>query len=177
MQALLKKQLKQNLTLFLFSSLLFASSTMAASPPDYESLARARAGNSTNKIEDHSAHEMPSDESKMFHGIFYGYLPCKDCDGIKTTLSLKQNNNYLIVTQYARESSREYFERGKYTWNEQEKTVVLTPSKGGTEIHRYHIENKNTLIQLKEDGSRNADAERYTLRSSDTAKTRDVHIH
>ena len=82
------------------------------------------------------------------------------------------------MTQPARESSREFYERGKYSWNEETRTVVLTPTKGGTKSRRYHIENAGTLIQLNDDGSRiTRQADRYILRSSDTYKSREVHIH
>ncbi|MDD1624974.1 MAG: copper resistance protein NlpE [Methylococcaceae bacterium] len=174
----LKKQLKHNLALFLFSSLLSAIPAMAATDLEaQESFARALA-KSHQKETDHAAHENHTDKSLEFHGVFYGFLPCNDCNGIKTTLSLKQNNNYLLVTQYAKESSREFYEKGKYSWNDENHTVVLTPRKGGTSTRRYHIENEGTLIQLNDDGTRKTDeAGRYVLQRSDTVKSREIHIH
>jgi uncharacterized lipoprotein NlpE involved in copper resistance len=175
---IIKKQLKYSLALSLFSSLLIAYPVMAATDLEaQESFARARA-KIHQKETDHSAHENHTDKSLKFHGVFYGFLPCKDCTGIKATLSLKQNNNYLLVTQPAKESSREFYEKGKYSWNDENHTVVLIPKKGGTHTRRYYIENEGTLIQLNEDGTRMADdADRYVLQRSDTAKTREVHIH
>lgn len=174
----LKKQLKHNLALFLFSGLLSAIPAMAATDLEaQQGFARALA-NKHQKETGHAAHENHTDKSLEFHGIFYGFLPCTDCIGIKATLSLKQNNNYLLVTQSAKESSKEFYEKGKYSWNDENRTVVLTPSKGGTIIRHYHIENEGTLIQLNDDGTRMSDeADRYILRSSDTVKSREVHIH
>jgi hypothetical protein len=127
---------------------------------------------------DHSAHAKLGEVSQGFRGVFYGFLPCSDCNGIKTTLSLKQNNNYLIVTQQAKESSREFYEKGKYTWDDETKTVVLTPKKDAP-TRKFHIENDSTIIQLNDDGSQVSGdkAEKYTLRRSDTVKSREVHIH
>jgi hypothetical protein len=173
-----KKQLIQNLTLIFFSTLLLAlHPAMAETDLEaQERFARARA-QSHQKETDHVAHVNPIDKSLDFHGVFYGYLPCNDCDGIKATLSLKQNNNYLLVTQPARESSKEFYEKGKYSWNDENHTVVLTPRKEST-TRQYYIENEGTLIQLNSDGSRmTGDADRYTLRRSDTVKSREVHIH
>jgi len=177
MQAL-KKQLKQNLTLIFFST-LFSAYHPAMAKTDLEaqeSFLRARV-NSNQQNTDHAAHINPIDKSLDFHGVFYGYLPCNDCNGIKATLSLKQNNNYLLVTQPARESSREFYEKGKYSWNDENHTVVLTSRQEST-TRQYHIENEGTLIQLNSDGARmTGEADRYILRRSDTVKSREVHIH
>lgn len=175
----LKKQLKQNLTLIFFGTLLSAYHPAIAKTDleAQEKYLKARV-NSHQQETDHSAHVAPIDKSLDFHGVFYGYLPCNDCNGIKTTLSLKQNNNYLLVTQPARESSREFYEKGKYSWDEEKRTVVLTP-RNEPSARQYHIENEGTLIQLNSDGARMPSelAERYTLRRSDTVKSREVHIH
>jgi len=175
----LKKQLKQNLALIFFGALFSASHPVMAKT-DFEAqekYLKARV-NSSQQNMDHSAHVNPIDKSLDFHGVFYGYLPCNDCNGIKTTLSLKQNNNYLLVTQPARESSREFYEKGKYSWDEENRVVVLTPNKEAA-IHQYRIEDEGTLIQLNSDGARMPSelTERYTLRRSDTVKSREVHIH
>lgn len=114
-----------------------------------------------------------------FKGVYYGYFPCKeeDCSGIKMTLSLKRNNNYLLVTQPAKSSSREFYEKGKFTWNDDTRTVVLTPKDkpaGG----QYRIVDEGTLIQLNRDGSAlPGNQDDYTLRRGDTVKSREMHIH
>jgi hypothetical protein len=175
----LNKQLKQQLTLVFFSTLLSAlHPTMAATDQaDQEKLLKARVM-SRQQNTDHSAHLIPVDKSLEFHGVFYGYLPCKDCDGIKTTLSLKQNNNYLLVTQPAKESSKEFYEKGKYNWNDENHTVVLT-SRNESNIRQYLIKDEGTLMLLNSDGSQMARnlADNYTLRRSDSVKSREVHIH
>ncbi|MGR9086694.1 MAG: copper resistance protein NlpE [Gammaproteobacteria bacterium] len=170
----LNHPLTHTLALILFGSLLSAIPAAAATDLEAQaSFAKARAkGAQTEAL--HPSHANHTDQSLEFHGVFYGYLPCNDCSGIKTTLSLQQKNNYLLVTQPAKESSREYYERGKYRWNDDDHTVVLTPTKGGKAARRYQIENEGTLIQLKEDGTK---MDRYVLQRSDTVKSREVHIH
>ncbi|MCL7422440.1 MAG: copper resistance protein NlpE [Methylobacter sp.] len=177
MQAL-KKPFTHSLGLLLFTSLFSAVPAMAATDLEaQEGFARARAKIHEQET-NHAAHENHIDKSLEFRGVFYGYLPCDDCAGIKTTLSLKQKDNYLLVTQPARESSREFYEKGKYSWNDEDQTVVLTPKKGGTNKRYYHIEDEGTLIQLNDDGARmTREADRYVLRRSDTVKSREVHIH
>jgi hypothetical protein len=174
----LKKQLKQNLTLILFSFLLPANiATAGTDQADQEKLLRARVL-SLRQNTDHAAHLQPVDKTLEFHGVFYGYLPCKGCDGIKTTLSLKQNNNYLLVTQPAKESSKEFYEKGKYDWNDESQTVILT-SRNESNTRQYFIKDEGTLILLNNDGMQitRGQAESYTLRRSDMVKSREVHIH
>ncbi len=127
----------------------------------------------------HIGHENSTSKDPDFRGVYYGYFPCKeqDCSGIKMTLSLKRSNNYLLVTQPAKPSSREFFDKGKFTWNDETNTVVLT-SKDKSSKQQYRIVDEGTLIQLNSDGSSMAgDQDDYTLRRGDTVKSREVHIH
>ena len=166
-------------SLIFFGILLSASFAVMAKTDleAQESYLKARVKSSQQNM-DHSAHANQIDKSLDFHGVFYGYVPCDDCDGIKMTLSLKQNNNYLLVTQPARDSSREYYEKGKYNWDDENQLLVLTPNKDSTQ-RKYYIENEGTIVQLNSNGVRvtGSDADRYVLRRSDTVKSREVHIH
>ena len=173
-----KKDTLPKLTLIFFSLLLSANHAMAATDLSaQEGYARALAKNHQQDT-DHSAHVAPIDKSLDFHGVFYGFLPCKNCNGIKTTLSLKQKNNYLLVTQPAKESSRETYEKGKYDWNEVTHTVVLTP-RDESKPRQYQIKDEGTLVLMNSDGTPMPEkqSDSYTLRRSDTVKAREVHIH
>jgi uncharacterized lipoprotein NlpE involved in copper resistance len=169
--------LKPGLIYFFLSLLIivFVDARAESDKQLQEKVLRAREMNQQHA--EHAGHENSAASNSQFRGVFYGYLPCDDCDGIKMTLSLKQNNNYLLVIQPARESNREYFEKGKYDWNEQNGTLLLT-SRKESKIRRYRIEDAGALVQLNPDGSRvSGDQERYTLRRSDAVKSREVHIH
>ncbi|MDD5214225.1 MAG: copper resistance protein NlpE [Methylococcales bacterium] len=173
----LQKQLKRNLALISFGLLFVASSSLNAATDltAQQKFLEAKSRGGNKEMEDHSQHLSPI----QFHGVFYGFLPCDKCNGIKTTLSLKNNDNYLIVTQQAKESSREMFEKGKYVWDEENMQVRLTPKNHEATTRLYRIKDEGTLIQLNDDGTevKGADAERYYLRRSDTVQTREVHIH
>lgn len=129
----------------------------------------------------HAMHAKQDDKTSGFRGVFYGYLPCEQagCDGIKQTLSLKPRNNYLLVTQYTKEfSMREYYEKGKYDWDDKTHILTLTPNKGDAAKRLYTIQDESALIQLDSDGGpMSGDQEDYTLSRSDKGKTRQVHIH
>lgn len=171
------KAVKQ--TLVFFGVLFLANSTFAATDISAQKkFLEARVSNHQQENE-HANHLMPVDENKRFHGIFYGFLPCQNCNGIKATLSLKDNNNYLLVTQPAKESAREFYEKGKYSWDDENQLVLLTPKNSESNTKMYRIKDAGTLIQLNDEGQefKGDKADNYILRSSDTIQTREVHIH
>jgi hypothetical protein len=171
------KTVKQ--TLAFFSALFLANSVIAATDISaQQKFLDARIATHQQENE-HANHLTPVEESKKFHGVFYGFLPCENCNGIKATLSLKDNNNYLFVTQPAKESSREFYEKGKYSWDDENKLVLLTPKNSESNTKMYRIKDEGTLIQLNDDGKEftGEKAASYILRRSDTVQTREVHIH
>lgn len=170
----------RNGLLIIFSALVsMANTSWAESDMQLmEKALKARESKSHTAM-DHSIHAKQDDASGGFRGVFYGYLPCeqKDCDGIKMTLSLKQKDNYLLVTQYAKASTREFYEKGKYAWNTETRLLTLTPKKQAA-IRQFRIQDEATLIQLNGDGTPFAGSPKdYSLRRSDAIKTRQVHIH
>ena len=177
----LNRKIRKNAALIFFGVLLptlnaaWADSDMQLQ----EKALKAREISHQNAM-DHSAHADQADATGGFRGVFYGYLPCneKDCDGFKMTLSLKQKNNYLLVTQYAKSSSREFYEKGKYQWDDATHTLSLTPNKEDAAKRQFAIKDESALIQLGSNGKpMPGSQDDYTLRRSDKTKSREVHIH
>ncbi len=171
------RPLKQKLILVLLSVLIVSFNTAIANS-DKQAMAEVQKARAKARGKGgHSIHMMPIDESQKFRGIYYGYLPCKDCAGIKMTLSLKNKKNYLLVTQYAQASNREYFEKGKYTWDDKSRRVTLISRKDSS-IRKFWIKNEGTLIQLTSEGApMEGNQDKYALLRSDKNKSREVHIH
>ncbi len=176
----LNRKIKTHVSLGIFAVLIsiFGNAWAESDMQLQEKALKAREA-SRHEGMDHAMHNQSEDEAGGFRGVFYGYLPCnqQDCDGIKQTLSLKPRNNYLLVTQYAKESTREYYEKGKYEWDDKSRILTLIPKKDAAK-RQYSIQDEGALLMLDSDGKPMAgDQESYTLRRSDKAKTRDVHIH
>lgn len=111
-------------------------------------------------------------------GLYLGFFPCADCQGIRTTLALNQNNNYVLITIYVGKSDREFVEKGKFTLTETGDKIVLTPRKGSTTTQEYLIDD-DMLIKLDEDGNRitSDGADRYILKRKDVVKTpKNAHV-
>lgn len=100
-------------------------------------------------------------------GIYYGFTPCADCKGVKTTLALNKNNSYMLITQYVGKSEREIVEKGKFTWDNKNNTIVLTP-RNSSAVRQYFF-GENMLIELDSNGNRISGklADRYILRRTD----------
>lgn len=172
------RRIRKNVTLLVFGALLpmFDTAWAESDKQLQEKTLKARESLSM----DHSKHKQIADRTEGFRGIFYGYLPCDqpDCDGFKMTLSLKQRNNYLLVSQYARASSREHYDKGKYDWDDKTHLLTLTPFKEGAAKRLFSIKDPGTLIQLQTSGKpMPGDQDDYALERSDKGKTREVHIH
>lgn len=153
-----KQQLKQTLTLSLFTVFL-ASNPLFAEP------------NAENKHEGHEGHHAPSAPDWL--GTYQGFLPCADCAGMKTTVALNKNNTYMIIYQYSGKSEREYVEKGSFAWTNKDKVIELTPKKGGAGETRLYYVGDNSLIQLDASGNRITGklAEKYVLRRYDVTQS------
>jgi len=175
MKVLLSLQQSLNFILLGTLAITFAPAMAQSDKQAMEAVQRAR--EMTQKHGNHAKHKAPVDESQKFRGVYYGYLPCKHCAGIKTTLSLKNKRNYLIVTQYAQASTKEFYEKGKYDWDEKTRTVTLISRKDAS-VQKYSIINDATLIPFTSEGKpRKKDKDDYTLLRGDAMNAREVHIH
>lgn len=176
----LNRKIKKDVSLIFFGVLLSAcNAAWAESDMQLQEKALKARELTRHQAMEHSKHSKQADETEGFRGVFYGYLPCdeKDCDGLKKTLSLKQKDNYLLVTQPAKPSSREFYDKGKYTWDDQTHILSLVSKKNGAS-QLFTIKDEGTLIQLNSDGTpMQGDQDDYALQRSDMAKSRQVHIH
>jgi uncharacterized lipoprotein NlpE involved in copper resistance len=118
---------------------------------------------------DKDAHHAQS--SLDWPGLYYGFIPCADCNGVKTTLALNKNNSYVLITQYVGKSEREFVEKGKFAWGDKSNTIVLTPR--NKPAAQQYLLGENMLIQLDQDGNRMVGklADRYVLRRTDITKS------
>lgn len=127
----------------------------------------------SDEASSHQQHALPE---SAWLGSYQGFLPCADCQGVKTTLALNKNQSYMSMTVYVGRSDREFVEKGKFEWVNND-TIKLIPKNGGES--RLYAFNGNTLTQLDNSGQRvsGKDAERYNLRRYDVTQTKPSHKH
>ncbi len=93
-------------------------------------------------------------------GVYRGVLPCADCRGIETTVTLKPDGAYSSETRYLGKPGQTSSRQGTVQWDSTGSVITLS----GDEPARFGVEN-DRLVRLALDGSRmtGALAERYVL--------------
>lgn len=71
-----------------------------------------------------------SQNSLDWVGTYTGVIPCADCEGIETKITLKDNRNYQKFSVYLGKDSRAFSEAGQFEWNERGSRIGLMPKDG-----------------------------------------------
>jgi uncharacterized lipoprotein NlpE involved in copper resistance len=58
-------------------------------------------------------------------GTYSGVLPCGDCDGIKTSLSLKDDDTFILNREYLGSEATNLQVAGNYEYDEQSQMITL----------------------------------------------------
>lgn len=82
-------------------------------------------------------------------GTYRGVLPCADCEGIETIVTLKTDGTYSTTSRYLGRDGASFASEGNFTWNDDGSSISLS----GEEPARYHV-GENRLTRLALDGSR-----------------------
>ena len=96
--------------------------------------------------------EVLSDNSMTsldWEGTYEGILPCGDCDGIKTIISINKDNTYVTKEIYEGKSDSAFETKGTFKWDDKGQKITLSNSKR----HPYFV-GENMLIHLDKDGNK-----------------------
>ncbi len=62
-----------------------------------------------------------------WNGTYKGTLPCADCEGIETILTLNSDQTYVLITNYlGRNDALEEEKKGEFTWNKAGSIITLS---------------------------------------------------
>jgi copper homeostasis protein (lipoprotein) len=136
--------------------LILAAAFIAAIAPGCKTQKSVPAGPTKIVIGDNSS------VSLDWPGIYTGTLPCADCEGIVTTITLNDDQTYLISTVYKGKSYKVCENSGKFSWDEAGNTIRLHGITAAP--NRYRVA-ENKLIQLDMEGNQitGALADKYVL--------------
>lgn len=91
-----------------------------------------------------------SEVSLDWAGTYRGLLPCADCPGIRTVLTLDSEGTYVLQTRYLDRGDEIFIEEGTFAWDASGSRITLSEESGG----RMYLVGENRLIQLDGDGQR-----------------------
>ena len=78
-------------------------------------------------------------------GEYKGVVPCADCEGIETSLTLNRDTSYQLSTSYLGKDATAFKQQGHFEWNNTGSIVQLLQQKDGPAWYKV-VENQ--LIQL-----------------------------
>lgn len=122
------------------SSLLFLSGCKSdknkESPyPDETPTLQEAAHNSRNSVD--------------WAGTYEGELPCADCEGIKTLITINQDHTYVLKEVYEGKDEKPVESKGTFEWDDKGQKIKLSDSSR----HGYFV-GENTLSHLDENDER-----------------------
>lgn len=82
-------------------------------------------------------------------GVYKGVVPCADCEGIETSLTLNMDNSYQLSTTYLGKEATPFKQQGSFEWDAKGSVIRLLDQKEGPALYKV-IENQ--LIQLDMQG-------------------------
>lgn len=89
-----------------------------------------------------------SQNSLDWAGTYRGTLPCADCQGIETAITLHPDGRFRSQSRYLGKDGPLVEDEGRFTWDSAGGTVTLT----GTRTARFRV-GENRLTALAQDGS------------------------
>lgn len=91
-----------------------------------------------------------SQNSLDWQGIYTGLIPCADCEGIETQITLNANMTFVVKSKYLSKGNSEIVEdKGNFCWDKSGGSVSFEGLKG--KPFEYKVE-ENRLIQLDMNG-------------------------
>jgi copper homeostasis protein (lipoprotein) len=100
-----------------------------------------------------------------WHGTYSGTVPCADCEGIRTSVTLRDDGSFERERLYLGKSAAPMRDSGRFSWNEAGSIITLVSADGGTQ--QYQV-GENQLFHLDQAGNRIAGdlAGQYVLRQA-----------
>lgn len=110
----------------------------------------------------------PADNSRTsldWAGTYSGTVPCADCEGIATRLTINDDGTYVLQTQYLGKSDELLVKEGAFSWKEDGNHIVLQGIESGPSIYQV---GENHLRQRDMQGNPITGelADKYVLRKA-----------
>ncbi|MBE0422740.1 MAG: copper resistance protein NlpE N-terminal domain-containing protein [Lutibacter sp.] len=85
--------------------------------------------------------------------VYRGVLPCADCEGIETEITLNNDLTYVISSIYLGKNNEAIKENGTFVWDEAGAKIALKNEEANSAANQYLV-GENMLFKLDADGNR-----------------------
>jgi heat shock protein HslJ len=124
------------------------------------------------KINPDSSASLPSSDNSMtsldWNGTYKGVVPCADCEGIETTLTINLDKTYTLTTNYlGRKDAKPVVKTGTFEWNNAGSIITLGGIKNAPAQYKVG-ENKLFQLDMKGEMIKTALAPKYILEKQTT---------
>lgn len=143
--------MKQLTTLYSILMILIISSSCKQTGKHNEEIVDNKMNTTTEK---HTALN-----SLNWEGKYAGTVPCADCEGIETTLTLEKPDSYKLILKYLGKSDSIYTSEGSFIWHKDGMRISLDDEKySGTD----YLVAENQVFLLDKVGAKiTGDLEEY----------------
>jgi uncharacterized lipoprotein NlpE involved in copper resistance len=96
---------------------------------------------------------MPDNSSTSLDwpGTYSGIIPCADCEGIETSITLNKDGSYFMTTKYLGKKDAAVNEtKGTFAWNKEGNKIALSRIENAP---AWYLVGENRLIQLDMSGN------------------------
>lgn len=84
-----------------------------------------------------------------WQGTYQGTIPCADCEGIKTSITLFESGKYTRTVMYLGKQDRGITDNGDFTWKDTGAIVTLAANDGSEQMYQV---GENVLFHLDRQG-------------------------
>ncbi len=104
-----------------------------------------------------------------WNGAYSGVLPCADCSGIETKITLNANGTFEKIEKYVKKENKTVESKGTFSWDKTGSIITLKDEKGVTEHYKV---GEGKLIMLNNEGKEVSGelANEYILSKVDVAE-------
>jgi len=151
---------KPNIKFAIFFALLLMGT--AGCKPKKDSKQAEEAVKSSEEVSPSFQDEHNSQNSLDWNGTYHGTIPCADCEGIKTRITLMDSGEFERTRTYLGEEETGKSDSGTFEWDQTGSKITLNPVEG--EPQGYQV-GENRLFYLDREGNRITGdlAEKYVL--------------
>lgn len=162
----MKLQLSLRTNLPLLALLVLSATACSTQPPEQKK--SAETAQSSIEAAPQTVQIPLGDNSQNaldWDGTYSGITPCASCEGIKTRLTLKRDNRYILESEYLGRSDKTFIEQGVFEWNLAGSKITLKKEPSDQKTEKQFQVGENQLFMLDRAGNRitSALADSYRL--------------